>query len=311
MILTVTLNPAVDTRYEINEFKLGEVFRSENGRKTPGGKGLNVAKVLKILGEDVLTTGYLGGVNGKWIEDELNRNQIKTSFEKISGETRVCLAILSKNNQTEILESGPVISCEEKANFINRFIKLIENVNIICCSGSLPKGLDKDFYKEIVKICKERDKKIILDTSGESLLLSIESKPFLIKPNKDELESILNMKLKDENSIVGGGKKLQAMGAENVMISLGKDGCLFIGEKDIYKVRIPKGIVALNPIGSGDSSVAGFAYALEREKSIVDCLKYSMACGISNAMNLETGFVSEKEIKEILEKINIEQLENV
>lgn len=311
MILTVTLNPAVDTRYEIKDFQIGKVFRSENGRKTPGGKGLNVARVLNNLEAEVLTTGYLGGSTGDWIEKKLEEKNIKTSFKRIKGETRVCLAILDENNQSEILEKGPIIEKEEQENFLVHFQKIIENTEIICCSGSLPRGVDLDFYKKIIKIGKSFGKKVILDTSGKTLLNSLEENPFLIKPNKDELEDILNIKLNDEIAIVENGKKLQNMGAKNIMISLGKDGCIFIGEKEVFKAKIPKGIEVLNPIGSGDSSVAGFAYALSKGKEIKECVKYSMACGISNAMSLETGKVNKNQVKELIERIEIEKIENV
>lgn len=303
MILTVTLNPAVDIRYEIGEFKLNSIFRAKSN-KTAGGKGLNVSRVLQTLGKNVVATGFLGGNNGQWIAEELKKLEIKNEFIKINSETRSCIAILGENSQTEILEPGSEIDEEELKKFIDFFKKNCEKFEVICLSGSLPKNIQTDIYKELSVIA--RKKKVLLDTSGISLKAGIEGKPFLIKPNKDELEALLGYRVKTVEEIVEAGKKLKSMGARNILISLGGEGAVYIGDES-YKITIPK-VQIKNPVGSGDSSIAGFAYGLSSGLPLEEILKYSMACGISNAMKVETGYVDLEVVQELFSKIIIEKI---
>ena len=299
-ILTVTLNPAIDTGYHIENFEKNEMFRAIPN-KTAGGKGLNVSRVLRMLDSNVSAMGFLGGGNGRWIAKEIETLGIKNLFVEIKNDTRICIAILGENTQTEILEPGPEILEEELKQILDNYKTNINDYDVICISGGVPKNVPVDFYKTLCEIGKE--KKVILDTSGEQLVHALEGNPFLIKPNKDELESFFNKKLNTLDEIIESGKKLQELGAKNILISLGGDGGVYIGE-DIYKINIPK-INVINPVGSGDSTIAGFAYGLSKNFRLEDILKYSMACGMSNAMSPKTGNISQKEIKEFVEKIII------
>ena len=192
MILTITLNPSIDRRYNVKDFEKGKIFRTEDYQYTIGGKGINVSKVIKVLGQEVLATGFLGGNSGEYIIDGLNEMDIENNFVNISGQTRSCLAIISNDgSQTEILERGPLISEDEKNKFLTIYESLLDKVDIICASGSLPKGLDYNIYSDLIRIAKEKNKKFLLDTSGEALKQGIEAGPYLIKPNKEEFRTIL------------------------------------------------------------------------------------------------------------------------
>lgn len=305
MILTITLNPAIDVRYKIGNFDINGVFRGKPA-KTAGGKGMNVSRVLRTLGEEVEASGFLGGNSGDWISDEIANIGIKDSFIKTDVETRSCIAVLGKGTQTEILEPGEKVS----TNYIDKFLEFFKNnfdrFETICISGSAPQGVQDDIYKVLCEIAN--NKKVILDTSGKFLLKGIEGNPYLIKPNKEELEGMLGRELLTFSELLEGAKEIKNRGCKNLLVSLGKDGAIFIDEKnDIYRVNIPT-VNIKNPVGSGDSTIAGFAYGLNKKKSIEEILKLAMACGISNAMMDETGNIDLGVVKELFDKVKVEKI---
>lgn len=302
-IVIISLNPALDISYQIKNFKINETFRAIP-IKTPGGKGINVAKVLKILNIPFNITGFLGGATGIKIKKELDALNIKNSFFQITNETRNCISFLSNKTQTEILESGPYISTQEKKEFFKSLKNILNKADIISINGSLPNNIPENFYK---KLCDEiKDKLVILDSSGLPLKLALSSNPFLIKPNKDELEQLLDRKLNNKEEIVKAGKQLQTMGAKNVLISLGNKGAIFIGKK-IYNIVIPS-INAINPVGSGDASIAGFIYGIYNNLQFEEILKFSMSCGMANALNLKTGDLNIDDVLYLKDKIIVNDL---
>src|SRR5690625_214002 len=164
MILTITLNPSVDISYKLDKFSLDTVNRVVDISKTAGGKGLNVSRVIQQLGEDVAATGFSGGSLGGFIREEISDQGIHDFFVSIEGETRNCIAVIHEGQQTEILEAGPVINENETAEFLSKISEDVQKVDFITISGSLPKGLDKDFYARLVKIANKHDTPVLLDT---------------------------------------------------------------------------------------------------------------------------------------------------
>lgn len=308
MILTITLNPSVDRRYVVNGFEKGKVFRAEEVQYTPGGKGINVTKVIKSLGEPVMATGFLGGRSGEYIKDELDSMDIQHNFIGINGETRTCIAILSEDkSQTEVLEGGPNISEEEIENFFEMYSDVIRDCEIICASGSLPEGLGMDTYRKLIDIAKEHEKKFILDTSGEALKLGAKGAPFLVKPNKEELEKLVGHNISNEDEIAEGAKHLLDKGINIVVVSLGSQGAMAFSGGYAYKVKVPK-VNAVNPVGSGDSMVAGFAVSILRKYDFETMLRLAAACGTANAMERETGKVNIDNVRRIMKGIKIEKM---
>lgn len=306
MITTITLNPAIDTRYFIEDFKEGRLFRAEKTIKSPGGKGLNVTKVLRQMGADVVATGIIGGKNGEWIQENLKKMDIKEEFYVSSAETRVCIAVLAKHSETEILESGEELTDSDLRAFEKKLMELVEKSDVITMSGSLPKGMDAGYYQKLVELVNRKGKKVILDTSGKSLLEGVKGKPYLIKPNFDELEYVLGESIDGRDKIKKAVEKLKNLGAQNVLVSLGGEGAIYFGE-EILKITIPK-IKIHNTVGSGDSSVAGFAKGLDDGLELNEILKLSMACGMSNAQSMETGRVIPEDVKEFMGNITVEVL---
>ena len=192
MILTVTMNPSIDTRYQLDKLIIDDVNRV-TPEKTAGGKGLNVSRVLLQLGDDVLATGLLGGHMGAYMAELMDADGVKNDFVPIAGETRICLNILHEGNQTELLESGPQIAPAELDAFTAKFAELAAKADVVTLSGSLPRGVDAGYYADLVKIAEEAGAKVLLDTSGASLEAALESdaKPELVKPNLTEINGLL------------------------------------------------------------------------------------------------------------------------
>ena len=309
MILVVNLNASVDKRYEIEDIEKGRVMRAKSVENTPGGKGLHVANVATILKEDCIATGFLGGKAGEFIEEKLKEYGIKQDFVKINGDTRECLAFITDDlAQTEILEPGPEVSEEEQHMFLDKYIDLIKESTVVVASGSVPRNVSSNFYRKLIEIANAQGKKFLLDTSGDLLKEGIKGKPYFIKPNRDEIEALTGRKIQCIEDAIREIKQFQAKGIKFVAISLGSKGSIAGYEGKFYKVTIPK-VEAVNPVGSGDSYVAGIAVATQRGYSVEDTLKFASACGTANAMEKETGFVRESVVKDLINKVTVEEIQ--
>ncbi|KAA0965590.1 hexose kinase [Sporosarcina sp. ANT_H38] len=310
MILTITLNPAVDISYKLDYLSLDTVNRIEDVSKTAGGKGLNVARVLQQLGEDVAASGFLGGSLGDFIRTQLAVIGIQDFFVPIDGETRNCIAVIHEGKQTEILESGPVISASEAALFLNKFTEYTEQIKIVTLSGSLPKGLPTDFYVELVKISNQYDTQVLLDSNGALLtaLIASEHKPYLIKPNEEELADLLGQKSLDETQIMEALESALFADIPWVVVTLGADGAIVKKNKILYRARAPK-IQAINPVGSGDSVIAGFAAGIARGLEDEALIKFGLSMGVLNALEEKTGHINAEKIEWALEQMVVDRIE--
>ncbi len=307
MILTVTLNPSVDISYKLNQLEIDNVNRTSSVSKTAGGKGLNVTRVLFQANSPVIATGFKGGYLGAFIEDELNASQIKNSFYPIKEETRNCIAVLHEGNQTEILESGPYISTDELQGFIKHFEELMDEVQLVVFSGSLPAGVPVNYYSDLIKICNHKSIPVIADTSGIALttLLERSNKPFAIKPNLDELSQILGYTVSEDITEMKNALKHEMFnGIQWIFVSLGANGSLVKHADEYYKVNIPK-IRVVNPVGSGDATVAGFATAYSKDKSVIEIIKTANTFGMLNAMEQQTGCINIDKFEGLYKQIKI------
>ncbi|MEJ7163360.1 tagatose-6-phosphate kinase [Staphylococcus capitis] len=307
MILTLTLNPSVDISYPLDELHIDTVNRVQNVSKTAGGKGLNVTRVLSQLNEQVVATGFLGGKIGDFIAEKLNHNQVKHSFFKIKGETRNCIAILHNGNQTEILEQGPTITVDESTGFLKHLKDLIPKAKSVVISGSLPKGVDSNYYSKIIDICNENDKPVVLDCAGETLKEALQNnhKPTVIKPNIEELSQLISTELNESTDELKKALNHQLFkGIEWIIVSLGANGAFAKHNNQFYKVNIPS-IKVLNPVGSGDSTVAGIASAIVHHESDENLLKKSNTLGMLNAQEAQTGYVNMSNYSQLFDQIEI------
>lgn len=310
MITTVTLNASIDKAYHMAKpIENGTVMRVESCRNSAGGKGLNVARVIKRCGSEVNATGFVGGFNGAYLESLLDADGIKNGFCHVKGETRSCINILDPAfGSTEYLEPGCTIEPEEADEFLEKvFPEQIAGSDVVAMSGSAPKGLGKDIYARLVKLAKEAGKQVILDTSGELLDRGMEALPTMVKPNRDELEALFGQKVTSLKDVVELGTRLYDRGIANVVISLGGDGAILICADGVFHARSPR-LEVVNTVGCGDSMVAGFACALERGMAPAESLRYASSVASANAMSPNTGDFEPEVQQDIYSKVTVEKL---
>ena len=308
MILTITANPSVDISYELEKFEIDDVNRTKEVVKDAGGKGIHVGYVLKELGDEVVHSGFVGGALGEYIKRTLEAKSQESRFVDISEDTRNCIAILHQGNQTEILEKGPSITEKEKNEFLDKLDKITYNCDYINISGSLPQGLDVSFYQKIITYAKEKNKFISVDTSGKTLeaILNSDIKPDLIKPNETEIADVLKTQVNKAN-LAEVLLKEPFKDIKYIIASMGKDGAIVKIDDKIYKASVPK-VEAINPVGSGDSSLAGALYAISKGKDNVDIIKTSMNCGLLNVLNKEIAHINMNDFDKYYEQIKVEEL---
>lgn len=310
MILTVTLNAAIDKRYVVEGFQVGEVNRVKECAYVPGGKGLNVSKPLAISGADVIATGFVGGHAGNYIEAALKPFHIRSEFYHVEAESRSCINIWDEVNhvQTEFLEPGFTLTEEDFEGFVEKFSDLVQKAGVVVMSGSVPKGLDGTAYQQLIKIVKAADKKVILDTSGNLLTMGIEAKPTMIKPNIDEIRMLTGNSCEHLEDMIEAAKIIHENGVKIVTVSLGGEGSFVVCDEGVFRAEVPK-INAVNTVGCGDAMIAGFALGLSEKHSIADTLRKASAISAAAAMREETGFYVKEDMERIYPKIRITKLQ--
>ena len=305
MIVTVTMNPSLDMAYALPHLVIDDVNRVARVEKTAGGKGLNVTRVLHQLNRDVLATGLIGGNIGNYLTDQLDAAKIAHAFYPINNETRHSIAILHETGyQTELLEAGPEITETEAQEFFKHFQTLAKKAEVLTMSGSLPKGLAVDFYQQLIQAQPEIP--VLLDTSGKSLAACLEGthKPFLIKPNLSELQDLFgrSVTLADLKAALTNER---FSGIEWIVVSLGSDGAVAKHRDVFYRVTIPK-IAVVNPVGSGDATLAGLASAVAQQLTDEELLKTGMTAGMLNAQESKTGWINVQNFALLYEQIKVE-----
>ena len=303
MIYTLTLNPALDYVVRLDNLAIGETNRIQDEHMVAGGKGINVSKLLKNLNKPSIALGFIGGFSGRELARLLKEEKINTSFINCSiGFTRINIKIKS-TKETEINGKGLSPSNEEISQLYNQLSK-IKDGDYLFLSGSIPKSLGDDFYFKIMKFLIKKEIKIVVDAIGNSLVNTLSLNPFLIKPNKRELEELFNTSINSIDDVENYAKKLQSMGAKNIIVSLGSEGAYLLSEsgESIYN-NAPKGKV-IDTVGSGDSMVAAFMYAVSEGYSVSQAFKFSIAAGSATAFskNLATKEEILKIYNEIREK---------
>lgn len=307
MILTVTMNPSIDISYPLEHLKIDDVNRVDKVSKVAGGKGLNVSKVINLLNCDLLATGITGGYFGKFIEKQLFDLDLPYKFYHIDQETRSCIAILHDGGkQTEVLEAGPTLTEADGDKFLDHFKGLLNDASMVTMSGSLPRGLSSDYYAKMINLAHEAGKKALLDSSGQSLKDALTAKPDLIKPNETELQQLLGTKidLDNDDSLKTALSNPLLDGIEWIVVSLGARGAFAKHGNKFYEARIPK-IHVESPVGSGDSTLAGMAVAMDEGKAPEDVLRYGMTTGMLNTMQAKTGWIDPEKFSEYYEKVTV------
>lgn len=284
MIYTVTLNPSIDYVVQAERFTLGTVNRAEKDMKFPGGKGINVSRVLHRLGIDNTALGFIGGFTGQFIEGVLKNEGVKTNFVHVDGDSRINVKIKGQE-ETELNGQGPVIMDEQLRQLMKKIEKM-QAGDYLVLAGSIPASIPKTFYETIANFGAEHHINVIVDASGSALQHVIQNKPFLIKPNHHELGELFGEKLSTIEEIIPYGKKLIEQGVQNVIVSMAGDGALLFTNEGIYEATVPKGTV-INSVGAGDSLVAGFVGIYEKTKDVEEAFRYGVATGSATAFSAD------------------------
>ena len=295
MIYTITFNPALDYISQVENFEIGKINRTKTEKILPGGKGLNVSTVLKNLGLGNTALGFIAGFTGEELKRKIEEHGIETDFVEVkNGITRINVKI-SSNEETALNGNGPEISEDELQQLLEKIDK-IKKGDIVILAGNVPKCIKNNIYEIICFKLEKNGVTFIVDSTRELLINVLKYIPFLIKPNKDELQETFNVKINTNEQIVEYAKKLQEMGAQNVLISLGGEGAILITKegKEYYK-QAPKGQV-VNTVGAGDSMVAGFIAGYLKSGDYEQALKMGIATGSASTFSMNLATKEEVEI---------------
>jgi 1-phosphofructokinase family hexose kinase len=313
MILTVTLNAAIDKSLSVPSFRLGRRHRTVEQRSTAGGKGVNVARLLASLGQPVIATGFVGGATGTRIVEQLTTESILNGFVHIAEESRTNISVLdpTTGEQTEINERGPEVNAAEVELFIEKLIYLARGAAICVLAGSLPRGVDPSFYATLIAELKRLDVVTIVDSEGEAMKLAVRAEPTVISPNMAEAEELVGHEFNDREEQVAALTELRALGSKEAIITL-PDGCvasvLTDGQVAEHRVWIePREAVA--SVGAGDAFLAGYVAARYNGSSPEECLRYAVACGAESTQRLGAGLIDPKGVDGLLSEVEVERIE--
>jgi 1-phosphofructokinase family hexose kinase len=306
MICTVTLNPAVDRELTVDEIVFDTVLRASDWRIDCGGKGFNVARMLESLGASSVALGFAAGKSGEMLDDKLKALGIETDFVWVKGETRTNISIVSAENgqYLKVNEPGPTITEIDLAQLTQKINNRVQAGDWWVLAGSLPPGVPPIYYTELITIIQSAGAKVFLDTSDEALRQNCAAKPLLVKPNDEEAHELTGLPVNTPVEIAEVGKAISAMGPVSVIISLGKEGAVLVEKDKAWLAASPK-IAAANPIGAGDSMVAGVVWGLSQGDSMRDALRRGIACGAATASQKGTSVGTLEQVNELLAEVQV------
>jgi len=313
MIVTVTLNAAIDRTVAVPNFRLARRHRAVESRTVAGGKGINVARALRLLGRPVIAAGFAGGPTGTRVLEQLRREAILTDFTWIAGETRVNLAVIdpTSGEQTEINERGPAVSPEEVERFVERLRYLAGGARICVLAGTLPPGAGDDLYARLVADLREAGIASVLDSEGEPMLAGLRAGASVVTPNQREAEELVGQEFEERDDYVGGLTELVRLGAGEAAIT-GPDGCLAVvgegAERRVLEVRT-RALEPVSTVGSGDAFLAGYVAALYDGREPAECLAYGVACGAESTQHFGAGTVDRHQVERLLDTVEVHDLE--
>jgi tagatose 6-phosphate kinase len=309
MILIVNLNLAVDEIVHLYGLTLGEVHRTNFTERLAGGKGVNIARVLKALNEPALLTGFAGGRAGDFILKELQREEIPSSCVRVENESRTCIILddQATRTQTVINEAGPIISEAELNAFLEHYARLLSTSDMVIITGSLPPQLPTDVYARLIYAANETHKRVLLDTSHKPLCMSLQARPFMVKVNGAEAGEALGLEAKDFDTAARAALKLREAGALHAMVTLGAQGAVLLLYEVECRIKPPR-VEARNSVGSGDAVMAALAFGLMRGFNAEEMARYAVAAGAANALR-GAGRIRAEELLQFEKDVTVQQSE--
>lgn len=309
MIYTVTLNPALDKTVEIPSFTTDGVNRIASIRTDPGGKGINVSKVVAALGSTSRALGILGGSTGQMISEALSGLNMTCDFLPVEGNTRINLKVVDPiaHTSTEINEPGVPVDPATLQSLLDHLLKLLRHDDIVVLAGSLPVNAPADTYRVWGDACREKGAKVILDSDGAGMVEGVKAKPFLIKPNSEELSHLMGRALDSQQELTAAARELLQTGVQKVIVSMGSRGMLHVlPEQTIFVpgLRVP----VKDTVGAGDAVIAALAVAEERGLTLEETLRLSTAAGAASVMCTGTQTASLETIQQLMEQVTYREL---
>jgi 1-phosphofructokinase/tagatose 6-phosphate kinase len=313
VILTVTLNAAIDRTVAVPNFRLGRRHRSVESRTVAGGKGINVARALNLLGRPVIATGFVGGPTGRRVLEQLHEESVLTDFIRIAAETRINLAVIdpTSGEQTEINERGPAVSPEEVRRLFERIGYLAGGTRLCVLAGSVPPGAGDDLYSRLIQDLTRRGVSVVLDAEGEAMLEGVRAGASMVTPNETEAEELVGQEFADRGDLAQGLLELVRLGASEAAITR-PDGCVAtVGEgnsRRLLEVHTEP-LEPVSTVGSGDAFLAGYVAARYEERSPEECLAYGVACGAESTQHFGAGTVDRNQVERLLGEVSVHDLE--
>jgi 1-phosphofructokinase/tagatose 6-phosphate kinase len=315
LIVTVTMNAAIDRTLTVPNFQRGQRHRASAGLTLAGGKGINIARALKQLGVPVVATGLAGGRTGTRIVEELTAEAILNDFVRIDGESRTSTAIVDPtgSSYTEVNEWGPHVGPEELEMLLEKLAYLSQGADYVVFAGSLPRGIDDGFYGEAVRELNRRGARTVLDSEGEPLRLGVHAEPLLVSPNQREAEALVGQEFHDDDDFLTGLETIAELGARNVLVTR-ESGCwaLLRTERRTSRYRaVATRVEPVSAVGSGDVLLAGFIAARLEGRSDEEALGSAVAAGAASTLEIGAGRFEQREAGRLVAGVEVAQLEPV
>jgi 1-phosphofructokinase family hexose kinase len=313
VILTVTLNAAIDRTVAVPNLRLGRRHRAVESRTVAGGKGVNVARALKLLGRPVIASGLVGGATGARILELLTEESILNDFTVIEGESRTNLALVdpTSGDQTEINERGPEVNPDEVERFVEKLLYLAQGTSLCVLAGTLPPGVDPGLYARLIAELRRLRVPALLDTEGEPMRLGLRAEPAVVAPNAEEAEGVVGHEFSDPEDLAMGLASLLEMGAREAIITR-PEGCVAITSEDGGRRRYEVEIEPLEPVssvGSGDCFLAGYAASRYEGASPRECLAFGVACGAESTQHFGAGTLDARDAERLLSRVEVREVE--
>lgn len=315
MIVTVTLNAALDRTLTVPNFQRGQRHRASQGLMLAGGKGINIARALKLLGAPVVATGLVGGRTGIRIVEELTGEAILNDFVRIDDESRTSTAVVDPTapTYTEINEWGPAVRPEELEMLLEKLTYLAQGADAVVFAGSLPRDVDEAFYEEAIRAINRQGVTTVLDSEGQPLRLGVQSEPYLVSPNQNEAEGLVGQEFNEDEDFILGLEAIAERGARNVLITQ-ESGCFALLRQERtahrYRVRAPS-IEPVSAVGSGDVLLAAFLAAYLKGESPENALRAAVATGTASTLEVGAGRFDQREADRLASAVEVSKLEPV
>ena len=306
MIVTVTMNPAIDKTVDIGKFERGDLNRIKRVEIDAGGKGINVSKTIRELGGESIATGFVGGTSGTIIKQVLTDLGLRTDFVEVKGETRTNLKVVEETGEvTELNEPGPEVSDEQLNDLLNRLEGYANPDTLFVLAGSIPAGIPTDIYQKITEQVHQKGAKVLLDADGVLFSESLKGKPDMLKPNRSELERYYQMDYRaSEQELVLMGGKLLKQGVSMAAISLGQMGAIFLTKGKRYRCPGLR-VKAHSTVGAGDALVAAMAYSWDEKLPLETCIRLCMGASAGAVTSIGTKPPKRSLVDELMEQVEL------